>query len=190
MNLKPIRQFDENDVINFYSLVEASGNAGELVEYVSWNPSADDAYTTDNLSPFGGTSVPRYVNAAKVKLATSGNESNVAGLLLVDVRQTDQLGRPLIYDAQRWNELNVVYSGQTVPLAKRGIFLVSGFTGTPGPGSGIGVSTGGNGNWRVLFPNAFTPTLNNPTGVNTTSLGRFLSQTGANGYAFAYLDVR
>lgn len=178
MKIKPFRSYDEHEVINLYSLLEDSGNAGDFVEYVSWNPSDSDGYDgSTNLSPFGGISIPRYVSKAKVKLATSGSENVVAGILLYDVRTNDALGRPLIFDAQRYNELQVVYSGQTVPMCKRGMVVISGFAGTPAPGSGIGVHNSTAGGWKVLGP-AVTP-----------SLGKFLSSTGADGYAVANLLI-
>lgn len=179
MKIKPFRQYDENDVINLFSLAEASGNQGELVELQAWNPSDSDGYDTNNqLSPFAGIDIPRYVNKAKVRLATSGNTNIVLGALLWDVREQDTLGRPLIYNAQRYQELQVVTSGQTVPVLTRGIMVVSGFTGTPAAGSGIQTDDGGNGNWKVVHPSV-TPTL-----------GRFLSSTGADGYAVAFLNVK
>lgn len=189
MRIKPFRAYDENDVLAIYSLAEASGDAGCMVEYQSLNPSNWDGYNVNaGLEAFPGMSIPRYVNNGKVKLATSGNEVNVLGMLVWDVRETDALGRKLIYDAQRYAELHCVTSGQTVPVLKRGMVFASGFTGTPNVGSGIGVSNNGLGDWTVLHPTQFTP------GVTGTflkqSLGRFLSQTGADGFALAYIDVK
>lgn len=178
MQLKPFRAYDEHDVINLYSLLENSGNAGDLVQFSSWNPSDSDGYdATNNLSPFPGLTIPRYVNKAKVALSTSGSTNVCAGILLWDVRTNDALGRPLIYDAQRWNELQVVYSGQTVPLAKRGMFVVSGYEGTAGPGSGIAAGDSTAGAWKVVGP-AVTP-----------SLGKFMSTSGADGFAVAFINV-
>lgn len=178
MNLKPFRSYDEHDVINLMSLAEASGNAGDLVENQSFNPSDWDGYDVNqNLAPFAGMTIPRYVNKAKVKLATSGSTNNVVGALLWNVRSTDPLGQPLIYNAQRYAELQVVYSGQTVPICKRGILVVSGYEGVAGPGSGIAAGDGGLGAWKVV-------------GINATPiLGRFMSQSGSDGYAIGYLNV-
>lgn len=179
MNLKPFRQYDENDVINLFSLAEASGDAGCLAELQAWNPSDSDGYDNNNeLSPFIGQAIPRYVNKAKVKLATSGNTNSVLGALLWNVRELDSLGRPLIYNAQRYQELQVVTSGQSVPILTRGLLTVSGFTGTPGPGSGIQVDDNGLGNWKVVHSSV------------TPSLGKFLSSTGADGYAIALIITK
>lgn len=177
MKIKPFRQFDEHDVINLYSLTQDSGNAGDLVKFGTWNPSDSDGYAGGNLAPFAGMSIPRYVNKATVSLSTSGSTTACVGALLWDVRTVDALGRPLIYDAQRWLELQVVYSGQTVPIVKRAILVVSGYEGTAGPGSGIGAGDSTAGAWKVLGLDA------------TPSLGKFMSQSGADGYAVAYLNV-
>lgn len=177
MRIKPFRQYDEHDVINLYSLAEASGNAGELVELQAWNPTDSDGYDgSTNFAPFNGISIPRYVNKAKVRLATSGNTNIVLGAMLWDVRETDALGRPLNFDAQRYYELQVATSGQTVPVMTKGMLLVSGHEGTPGPGSGIATADGGLGNYKVVGP-AVTP-----------NIGRWLSSTGSDGYAFAYIN--
>lgn len=177
MFLKPFRQYDEADVVNLYSLVENSGDAGDLCELVSMNPSALDGFG-GNISPFAGIQIPRKETLAKVRLATSGSECLVIGMSLWNVRESDALGRPLQYDYQRWAELQVVYSGQTLPVLTRGIVHISGFTGTPGPGSGIGVDSGGAGRWSVL-PVCQTP-----------NLGKFLSSTGADGAAIAFLNIK
>ena len=178
MQLKPFRQYDENDVINLYSLAQNSGNAGDLVQFQSFNPSDWDGYdVNNNLAPFPGMSIPRYVNKAKVALGTSGNTNLIVGMALWNVRESDPLGRPLIYDAQRYAELHVVTSGQTLPILKRGWVVISGYEGTAGAGSGISAGDSTAGAWKVIGP-AVTP-----------SLGKFLSQSGADGYAFAYLNV-
>jgi len=179
MNLKPFRSYEEASVINLYSLAEASGNAGDMVQFQSWNPTDSDGYDSNqNLAPFAGMTIPRYVDKAKVALVTSGNTAIAAGALLWDVRANDALGRPLIYDAQRWNELQVVYSGQTVPILKRGIVIVSGYEGTAAAGSGIAAGDSTAGAWKVVGP-AVTP-----------NCGKWLSQSGSDGYAVAFLDVR
>jgi hypothetical protein len=175
MKIKPFRSYDEHDVVNLYSLTQDSGNAGDLVQLQSMTPGDLDGYDANyQLSPFAGSDILRYVNKSKVALATDINL--VLGALLWDVRTNDALGRPLIFESQRWNELQVVYSGQTVPVVTRGILVVSGMSGAPAPGSGIGVGATA-GQWLVQGP-AVTP-----------SLGKWLSTTGADGFAFAYLKV-
>jgi len=172
MKLKPFRSYEESNVVNLYSLVEASGNAGDAVEMVSWNPSADEGFGP-NLAPYGGMTIPRYERLSKVKLATRGSERKVLGIALWNVRETSDLGFPLIYDLQRYNEIHTVTSGQSLPVLVRGYVMASGFNGTPGPGSGIGINSAGQ--WNV-------------TGVDVTPvIGRFLSSTGADGYAAAFI---
>ena len=175
MKLKPFRGYDEAEVVNLYSLTENSGNAGDAVELVSWNPSDDEGYGV-NLSPYAGMQIPRYERKSKVKLATRGNERKVLGIMLWNVRETDDLGRKLIYDPQRYNELQTVTSGQSVPVLVRGYVMASGFTGpSPSPGSGVGVDQ--LGQWTV-------------TGLNVTNvIGTFLSSTGSDGYAAAFINA-
>lgn len=176
MRLKPFRSYDESDVINLYALTEGSASAGDLVKFGTWNPDDSDSYT-GNLAPFAGMRIPRMVSNARVSLASSGTVNTVVGAILWSVSETDALTRPLIYTPERYNALQVVTSGQNCPILKRGILTCSGFDGTPGPGSGIGVSNTTAGAWSVIGP-AVTP-----------SLGKWLSTTGADGYALAFLNV-
>ena len=177
MQLLPFRQYAEEDVINLYSLVEASGDAGCLTELVSFNPSETDEMVDGGLAPYAGMYSPRIATKAKIQLATSGSEAKGVGMALWNVRETDDLGRKLILDNQRYNELQVVISGQTLPVLRRGIVTVKGFAGTAGPGSGIGVDNAGAGGWKVLAAGA------------SNSLGQFLSSTGTLGQAVAFLNV-
>jgi hypothetical protein len=179
MQIKPFRAYDENDVLNIYSLAEASGNAGDLVQYQSLNPSDWDGYDmNNNLAPFPGMSIPLYVNKAKVAQSTSGSTTNVLGMAIWNTRQSDPLGRPLIYTPDRYMELHVVTSGQTLPVLKRGMVFVSGYEGTANAGSGIAAGDGGLGAWKVVGKDV------------TPNLGKWLSQSGADGYALAYLNVQ
>ena len=177
MQLLPFRQYGEEDVINLYALVEASGDAGCLAEAVSMNPSIVDEFVDGGLAPYSKMYSPRIATAAKAQLATSGSDAKVVGVMLYNVREYDDLGRKLILENQRYNELQVVISGQTCPMLRQGMVTVKGFDGVAGPGSGIGVSNAGAGNWKVLAAGA------------AGSLGQFLSTTGNNGQAIAFINI-
>jgi hypothetical protein len=65
----------------------------------------------------------RFGVKPKVTIATSGD---VLGLTLLDVREVDENGEKLIFNPRKAAEMNVVISGQTVPVLTRGVVLYSG----------------------------------------------------------------
>jgi len=65
----------------------------------------------------------RFGVRPKVTIATSGD---VLGLTLLDVRELDENGEKLIFNPRKAAEMNVVISGQAVPVLTRGVVLYSG----------------------------------------------------------------
>jgi len=57
------------------------------------------------------------------------------GMLLYDVRETDENGEKLIYKPRKAAEMQCAISGQAVPVVRRGMFLYSGIAGTPTAGA-------------------------------------------------------
>lgn len=162
--LMPFRQYDEHDVINLYSLLAPSGDAGTLVKVTSGaaNPSNPDGYSTNQLGAVPNTLSYsyRYETKLKVEPTASGDTSFAAlGILLWDVRETDENGLPLRYFPQRAKEILAVISGQTVPIAMRGVFSTFGqFVDTslavPTPGFPVVISRSGNGLLAAVNPNS------------------------------------
>lgn len=134
----PYRDYDEHEVINgLFSTVEGELSAGTLMSIASSditkatvepvaNPndlgSADHVYTTSWALP------------NKIQTATSGAaKRDILGMALYSVQETDNLGRKLIYDPVKRDELNVLLSGEAMPVLKRGIVIINdaGFVGSP-----------------------------------------------------------
>ena len=182
ITIKPFRDYDEHEVINLFTLAPNSGDAGQLVAlqgsgYVS---TADPE--TASLTSQAGVYSMRYSNPSKVSYPiNSATRTGVIGILLKNVRETDYLGRSLLYDATRAVEANAVPSGQTVPILTRGLIMVSGVSGTVTPGCGAiaGVGTAGvaDGGWQVVPSNS------------TGSIGTFLGNLDGNGYALFKLSL-
>lgn len=173
MTLKPFRDYSEHEVVNLFALNASSGNKGEIVSMVSFDP--------DNHSNYGASlpGVPSYayssdyVTLARVKLATSGAVSGILGMLLYDVRLTlPYLSEPAnLADPIRLAEQQVVPSGRTVPILSRGIVECGGFEGTPAPGAGAYVSNTTAGGIRVAAAGS------------AGQVGTWLSSSGVDGYA-------
>ena len=178
MKLKPFRDYQEHDVINLFAFNAASGNRGALVSIVgpSGYISSQDLVTTSLTAEANVVSL-RYSVASKVRYATSGEgKGEVLGMMLYDTREYDYLGRPLIYDPTRKSEAQAVVSGEAVPVVRRGLFLISGMVGSPGPGSGAQAADNDSGDFKVLGAG------------NANSVGTFLGATDNDGYALFLLD--
>src|SRR5437868_1052580 len=84
ITLKPFRNYSEHEVLNLFALNEGSGNKGQIVRLLSFDP--------DNHSNFGaklpGTPdyawSSDYIVNARVALTASGNKA--IGMMLYDTR--------------------------------------------------------------------------------------------------------
>ena len=130
--LLPFRQYDENDVINFYSFDGETGQAGSVVKVKNANLSEDPvAYTTRGDSnsyqnTLGkGLSLYPTVPYTVEKCTDTGVSVKALGIMLRDVRNVDENGENLLYYPQKKEELQCVVSGEAVPVATKGIFTIN-----------------------------------------------------------------
>jgi hypothetical protein len=136
-NLRPLRQYNENDVVNLFAY---SGDstlvlAGKAVKIAGSGFMASSASPIEDLGSVGASytnvASSRYGAVAKIVPATSG--SAVIGLTLMGIRETDENGEKLVFNPRKAAEMGVVISGQAVPVLTRGIVLYSGLAaGTAG----------------------------------------------------------
>ena len=133
----PFRQYDDQDVINMFALVDAaindsvtgvgSGDAGVFVKVSAGNFDLDpvsyasNSYLGKTDYPFVGANSYPSVNL-KVTPAASGDTTNCLGLTLRQTAKYDENGEKLLYYRQKAEELMCVLPGQSVPVATRGIF--------------------------------------------------------------------
>lgn len=128
--LLPFRQYSDQDVINSFALDTVTGEAGSLVKISSANLDADpvsyvartDAYAFQNYLG-NATSLYPVVPNRVTKVTTTGERP--IGILLKDVRVVDENGENLQYYPRKKEELQCVLSGEAVPIATRGLFMVN-----------------------------------------------------------------
>ena len=123
--LNPWRSYSESDVINMFSLDVVTGEAGSLVRVSNGNLSQDVvSYVADNdwTSPLGHARSQYPITPVKVTKVTATGQAGVLGLMLRDVRSTDENGENLKYYPEKKAELQCVITGETVPIATRGFF--------------------------------------------------------------------
>lgn len=139
--LAPFRQYAEEDVINLFAYEgTVPCTAGTVVksDTSGWLPSLSDNNLTWNMaaSNFGNVVSPRWGVNAKCNVAGTG--ASVLGVLLYDVRETDENSIPLIQNPQKAYENNWTISGQVSPILTKGFVLISGnwggALGTPAAG--------------------------------------------------------
>lgn len=178
MKLKPLRDYNENDVVNLFSLLENSGDIGQLVKVsVGWvNGSTATPTIVSNLSSEPNTYSPRWAVGAKVGLCgATDTGSKPFGILLNNVRETNVWNYPMMYDPTRKAENLAVVSGEVVRVLRKGIVLVSGANlATADVGSGAIAAA--NGEWTLADKS------------HVGSVGEFLGGVDADGYALFSLN--
>jgi len=124
--LLPFRQYDDNDVVNMFSYDGTNAGAGTIVKVSAANLNDDlvdlidagDAFLTSQ----GNAYSPLSVNPLKVAAPDSGDAS--LGIILRDVRDEDENGEKLRFYPEKREELQCVISGQSVPVATKGVFTL------------------------------------------------------------------
>jgi hypothetical protein len=107
----------------------------------------------------------RYGVTPKVT-ATVAPTDNPLGIMLFDVKETDENGYPLKYNPRKAAEMEACLSGQAVPIVTRGTFLYSGVT----AGSGTAIAAGNK---------VYLGTSGVPCSTGSVVIGKFLGSTGA-----------
>lgn len=181
INIKPFTEFDEHDILNLFALNSTSGDRGSFVKIVGsgWlNTNTALGFAGAGLpgNPAGLTDYvsPLWENRNQVKLAASGERA--FGVILNSVRLNSQFGEYYIYDKQRALDNQIVTSGKTIPIARKGLFLVSGVVGVVGVGSGAKAGDAGNGNWQVCATS------------DTACVGEFIGSQDPQGFALFSLN--
>jgi hypothetical protein len=130
--LMPNRTIAEGDKINEYSLNTASGEAGTFVKVVAGDLSKDPVQYVNssyfvNEMGFATSQYPEVtrkvgvVNGALNGTGAIADAPLILGMILNDVRNTDENGEKLHFYPQKKAELQCVVSGEAVPIATRGI---------------------------------------------------------------------
>jgi len=181
-NLRPFRDYSEHEVVNLFAYSGAAENSSVILtkgaavkvsaEGFTVGPTSSSANQPIELLGNVGAAFPlsqsqRFGVRPKVTLATSGD---VLGLTLLDVRELDENGEKLIFNPRKAAEMNVVISGQAVPVLTRGVILYS--------GDGIAAATAG----QHAVVSGSAGELANVSALRGTevSVGKFLGNAVAN----------
>ena len=127
--LLPFRDYDEHDVLNLFGLQSSATlpvTKGHMVKITTgWKNTDEISLLGDAGNNFTNTVSERYGVVARVGL-TDADDTDVLGMLLHDVKETDENGEKLVFNPRKAAEMEVALSGQAVPVLTRGIVLYSG----------------------------------------------------------------
>ena len=131
--LRPFRDYDEKDVINLFSLQTGATLPvlkGTMVKLhtTGWQSDQELSLLGDVGTSVTNVTSQRYGVAANVDICGSGDTP--LGMLLHDVRSTDENGELLKFNPRKAAEIEAVIEGQAVPIVTRGIFLLKDIAGS------------------------------------------------------------
>jgi hypothetical protein len=175
-NLLPFRDYSEHEVINLYSC-NTVATKGSLVKLIT--PVGKNVLNLSDISV--GNKFPNTINnnfdiIGQVEIVTAYNDvPSALGLLLYDVRETDENGERLIFNPRKMAEINAVLPIiHAVPILTRGIISINDIDET--------ARLGGAGGAPQLGAAAYVGN-NGRIAVNgIIKIGKFLSTKDSNGY--------
>ena len=132
--LKPFRDYSEHDVINLFAFGDHAVTlgttdvvyAGSCVKVRTGWQNTDELSMIDNVgAAYNNTVSKRWGVAAEVEYTDGGADEASLGITLYDVREYDENGEKLAFNPRKQAELQASLTGQAVPIATRGLFLMA-----------------------------------------------------------------
>ena len=132
--LKPFRDYSEHDVINLFAFGDPAVTlgttdviyAGSAVKVRSGWQNTDELSFIGNVGAgYNNTVSQRYGVSAEVEYTDGGADEAALGITLYDVREYDENGEKLAFNPRKQAELQASLTGQAVPIATRGVFLMA-----------------------------------------------------------------
>ena len=132
--LRPFRDYDEHEVVNLFAFgdVDVILNASTVVYAGScvkvqtgWQNDQESNQLGDVGADFANTVSDRWGVTAAVEYTDGGADEAALGITLADVREYDENGEALKFNPRKAAELQACLTGQAVPVATRGLFLMA-----------------------------------------------------------------
>lgn len=186
--IKPLRDVDEHDVNPFYGFQSTTASLpatkGTFVKILSgWNTEQEIQELGDVGASWQNIVSQRFGVFSRVTNCNGSGDAAV-GMLLYDVRETDENGLPLKFYQQKIDQMQCVLSGQAVPIVSKGLFLYSGVNGGRVPT--VGVTAGAP---AYLGTDGGINVSGSPTNPAVTRVGTFMGVPDANGWVLLKLDL-
>ena len=133
--LEPFRDYSEHDVLNLFAFGDSAvalGTtdvvyAGSCVKVLTgWSNSNEVQDMIGNVGAgYNNTVSQRWGVASDVEYTDGGADEAALGIMLYDVREYDENGEALKFNPRKQDELQCSLTGQAVPIATRGVFLMA-----------------------------------------------------------------
>ena len=132
--LKPFRDYSEHDVLNLFAFGDRDVTlgtttvvyAGSAVKVQTGWSNTNELEMLGNVGAgYNNTVSQRYGVTADVQYTEGGADEAALGITLYDVREYDENGEALKFNPRKQAELQCSLSGQAVPIATRGVFLMA-----------------------------------------------------------------
>ena len=133
--LEPFRDYSEHDVLNLFAFGDSAvalGTtdvvyAGSCVKVkTGWSASNETQDMIGNVGAgYANTISQRWGVASDVQYTAGGADEAALGITLYDVREYDENGEALKFNPRKQDELQCSLTGQAVPIATRGVFLMA-----------------------------------------------------------------
>ena len=133
--LEPFRDYSEHDVLNLFAFGDSAvalGTtdvvyAGSCVKVkTGWSSSNEVQDMIGNVGAgYDNTVSQRWGVASDVEYTDGGADEAALGITLYDVREYDENGEALKFNPRKQDELQCSLTGQAVPIATRGVFLMA-----------------------------------------------------------------
>lgn len=156
-SLRPMRDYDEHETINFFGVSGAYVTQGTFVVTQGSGLNLLDNMVLDDNSWLDSVLSARFNVPNNTIPAPSGTlAANVVGMTLKTIQTVDENGLPLKFFPEKAALLDVIISGQACPIVDRGLFWYSGIvtgvaaTAQPAAGTGLGVSDAGDGSLQTV----------------------------------------
>jgi predicted RecA/RadA family phage recombinase len=211
IRILPFRQYDENDVINLFSMDACNGSpsetkadAGMLVSVSARDMDKDPVeLAADSSNYLGKTNYPHvarnYYPSVPLKITANDGAKTALGITLAQTLSHDENGENLLRYPQKKTELYAVTSGEAVPVATKGVFTLfeTAFDTTPTT-SHVAVKAGTNSNGvgssdatgkLVLQAAADSDTIGTVLGVGTRTSQNGNTDQFDGSYAVIKLDL-
>ena len=133
--LEPFRDYSEHDVLNLFAFGDTAVTlgttdvvyAGSCVKVkTGWSSSNEVQDMIGNVGAgYDNTVSQRWGVASDVEYTDGGLDEAALGITLYDVREYDENGEALKFHPRKQDELQCSLTGQAVPIATRGVFLMA-----------------------------------------------------------------
>lgn len=178
-NLKPFRQYSDHEVVNGLFSFEGTlpVNKGVIVKITNnYIDAQNQIFDIHELNTHAdGVVAPLFGTIGRVKTVVNFNDNaRPLGVLLKDVRDTDENGDLLLYNPRKAAEMDCLLPHQAVPILVRGIIMVNDFD-TTDRGGGGGLPNPGD--------SAYVGNNGKIATEGLVKIGQFLSSVDQQGYA-------